>query len=1090
MPKNDVTTGSIIESETFTTLLERAVERVRDTAQHHANEATIASAFELELHSVLRQGLDVSFHPEKEVSPGGQRFLSRGRIDSKFGSFVIEFKRPSTFKTSAQRQKAVNQLTGYLVQLGEGTGEDYIGYVTDGVTGIFARLEQGHIQEEGYQELSAEVLRRIASIVVGLQSVSLNSSNLIKDFCRPSTTSTYRRLVLELYKSLTTTRSGRTRMLFTEWQELFRLAHDDTTKQAAIAKRREALGSVVGEPLTTNNDEYRALYALQTAYAIIVKLIAYKVVSDVFYGQVLFRFADLRAIDDAELRRVLDVMEQGSTFRDAGIVNLLEGDFFSWYAQPSEWSAPLAQLVREVAGTLGKYEDKVLAEEASVSRDLFRELYQEAIPSAVRHSLGEFYTPPWLADLVVAEAVEPFDARDDAWRAIDPCAGSGTFVTRLIERVLAETTHLEPEARLEEVLTRVVAVDLNPLAVLTARVNYFVNIAPLARRAESLHIPVYLGDSSYAPQPRDIGPVQCFTYQISTLKGSIDVTIPASALKDASAFSRVMAEVEERTAAQDADGILAAISALCADADLTPGVIDELRDLSVQFVELEKLGWNGIWPRIVGNFLATATLGQFDIIVGNPPWIDWKNLPLGYRERIKQICVDRGLFSGDRVVGGINLNICALIANVAADRWLAAGGTMALLMPENLLFQQTYEGFRRFSLPTQGYRLYLDKVLDFTGSGHPFKPVQYPFHGYFYSDAPRDYSVGVPVTSYKKRRGTPAIEVLNTSAAFGAVEKHFDTEASYVGTVRHDVTAFAYARTRERLADYRQIAGDCAYIGREGIEFYPQEVFLLCPLPDVPARDGTMYFRNFQNPGRSKYVVAPQTVLLETEFLFPLVKGIDIQRFGLQPRESFYVPFPYDSSSTRLPIPFAQLRQRSPLLAKYLNRHRDVIGDQTSYNERIIGKGSQEFHALARVGAYSFHDVHVAYRDNSTWAATVVSQLDVPWGGSKRALFQNHAPSMAERADGGMIDSEEAWYVAGVLNTSVVTEFVTKSSDSRTFKIRPPVFVPVYDRANAEMRSISELSRRVSELGSGEKSIREQRQIEELYLSLASQRHA
>ena len=49
---------------------------------------------------------------------------------------------------------------------------------------------------------------------------------------------------------------------------------------------------------------------------------------------------------------------------------------------------------------------------------------------------------------------------------------------------------------------------------------------------------------------------------------------------------------------------------------------------------------------------------------------DWKNLPEGYRERIKSLCIDRMLFSGDGITGGINLNICALISNVSAENWL------------------------------------------------------------------------------------------------------------------------------------------------------------------------------------------------------------------------------------------------------------------------------------------------------------------------------------------------------------------------------------------------------------------------------------
>ncbi len=157
-----------------------------------------------------------------------------------------------------------------------------------------------------------------------------------------------------------------------------------------------------------------------------------------------------------------------------------------------------------------------------------------------------------------------------------------------------------------------------------------------------------------------------------------------------------------------------------------------MKELSIELVELERKHWNGIWARIITNYLATANLGKFDIIVGNPPWVDWKNLPSGYRDRIKSLCISRKLFSGDRVTGGINLNICALISNVAAENWLADKGVLGFLMPEPLIFQPSYEGFRKFYLMDNS-RLYFQKFTNWNKAGHPFKPVTQKFLTYYLS---------------------------------------------------------------------------------------------------------------------------------------------------------------------------------------------------------------------------------------------------------------------------------------------------------------------------------------------------------------------
>jgi type I restriction-modification system DNA methylase subunit len=112
------------------------------------------------------------------------------------------------------------------------------------------------------------------------------------------------------------------------------------------------------------------------------------------------------------------------------------------------------------------------------------------IPDKVRHSLGEFYTPPWLADNLVNRAIEL--AEKDNWKALDPCCGSGTFVTVLIRLVLEKMHGKQRKTKLKAVLDRVRGIDLNPLAVLTARINYFINISHLIEDDDEIEIPIYL----------------------------------------------------------------------------------------------------------------------------------------------------------------------------------------------------------------------------------------------------------------------------------------------------------------------------------------------------------------------------------------------------------------------------------------------------------------------------------------------------------------------------------------------------------------------------------------------------------------------
>ena len=172
--------------------------------------------------------------------------------------------------------------------------------------------------------------------------------------------------------------------------------------------------------------------------------------------------------------------------------------------------------------------------------------------------------------------------------------------------------------------------------------------------------------------------------------------------------------------------------------------------MTQQLIDLEKDKWNGIWARIINNFLITAELGRFEIIIGNPPWIDWKNLPSGYRERIKSLCIDKNLFSGDHRTGGINLNVCALIASVSIENWLNDGGKLAFLMPKVIAFQQSYDGYRKFrfgNVPRDFLAFY-----DWSRAGHPFYPITERFMTFVIGPKEARNEI-IPVKCYIKKKG-------------------------------------------------------------------------------------------------------------------------------------------------------------------------------------------------------------------------------------------------------------------------------------------------------------------------------------------------
>lgn len=1041
--------NAIIRSREYKELLKDMSKRIISKSSSAPNEATIENYFDCELFAFFREvfsPLGFEYSPEKEASIATKRHITKGRADTLLGALVIEFKQPSTLSNKNSQDNAVNQVIEYLDGLE--LESELVGFVTDGTKGCFVIRSESGYTNESFSKLNAEQLDRLIQLIIQLKLTALTSANLVNDFCNPPANNGVAfKLFKNLYDTLRNNITPKTQMLFDEWKELFNLSHDDVSQQQAIIDRKRSLELLLNETFSDNDEEYTALFALQTAYVIIIKIIAYRIISIVRYNSSFIDFENLASSNEVALRQQLVSLEDGAIFRGYGITNLLEGDFFSWYSTSEQWNSCIANSISEIFVILCRYADKSVLNSDQKSADFFKDLYQHMMPSAVRHSLGEYYTKQWIAKEVFDEAV--LMNNKSSWRGLDPCCGSGTFITVMIDKILEETIDKDDTTRLKEVLSRVSGIDLNPVAVLTARVNYFINVAHLMTSQDELEIPVYLGDSSYVPKACIFDNKDCLEYTINTLVKPINIIVPRSMVRDTVEFSKVMTGIELNIRALDEQTTYNKLESLIDPDDLTDNIKTQVHSLSNTLVDLESRNWDGIWARIITNYLTTANLGKFDIIVGNPPWVDWKSLPSGYRDRIKGLCISRQLFSGDRITGGINLNICALISNVVAENWLSEDGTLGFLMPEPLLFQQSYEGFRNLYL-SDGTRLYFKKFTNWTKAGNPFKPVTQKFLTYYMTKTAYDYKEGIDVDwmILKDNKKHDDLEVLD-------INEYFDVVSGIAATCHKTKNLFSYIESRQQLSDFMSIAGESYYLGREGIEFYPQEmtIFKVSGLPNTKT---CISLKNIQVK-KSKYKVPQSVELLETDYLHPLVKGIDITPFHVN-TSGLIVPFPYDERNTRLPIPLEELARKAPNLASFYQRFKELILAQTSYNERIIGK-SGEFYALARVGAYSFAKHYVVFRDNTKWGAAVISDIDTDWGGLRHPLFQNHCVSICEDAEGNYISEDEAHFICGIMNAPIVYEYVLKSSDSRSFPIRPRIYIPKYDSSNGSHRRIVELSK-------------------------------
>jgi hypothetical protein len=1002
-----------------------AADALRRACAQANSEMTVAARFEAALVPLLADH-GVAYAPTRER----RVVATRRRIDSQFGAVVTEYK--ERLAGPADWDAATSQLIGYVESLAPDPAarDPYVGVVTDGQMLRFVTFEGGQARAEHPGAVDGLRLRRYVETLVALGRRGLTPANLVEDFAtvEAAEPALGRRLAQACYEALGTA-TTKTGMLQSEWQRIFAQSVDHHEIPASHAEAfRAALELPEGAPV----DARRALFALQSAYALVVKLVAARVLSELRVGARVLAFDRWASASGEDLRRHMEQLEDGYLLREYGLENLLEGDFFSWYAAPNQWTPDLESAIRDAMQRLADYEGRAPLWRPGTLGDMFRLLYQRTFPAVIRHDLGEYYTPRWLAQAVLADLPAP-----PGWHGLDPCCGSGTFVVEMIAEVLEETDHLSGDKRLTQVLKRVHGIDLNPLAVLTARVNYFLAIAGLLGEHGAIEIPVYLGDAACIPQPIDLGGVSGLAYTLPTAMGPLDVALPLSLAKKGAKFGQVMREVERAVISLDPAGAAAALRRGVGPDAAVPAVAEAIAHFADALVALERQDWDRIWARLVKNFLATAAIGPFERVVGNPPWVEWKDLPDGYRQTINAICRARGLFSDDGYAGGTDLNICVLIAHTALERWVVPGGYLGFLMPHQLLQVRSTQGFRRWKLP-DGTPLALRALADWTAL-RPFEAACQPVTYLIQRGVPGPAIVPTRVHALASRAARPADAAWRTVRAGVAVTE--------LGASQVDADGGPYMiDDPDLLPDMLAWMGECPYRGRRATETSPHGVFWVRPVEGAAVPSGELALvENALNP-RSRDKLTRTTALVERSLLHPMLRGQGIRSFGVTPDPALLL-FPHDAQSGTNP---RDVERMPPRALDYLRRYQDVLESRSSFKE-YRSKGP--FYSMWRVGPYSFSPYKVVWPEMGELRAAVIADAPTPWGESKMLVPEGKVNLV------GLDSEDEAHYLCALLNAPLIKRAYQRMSSQIGRPSRLPFALPPYDAARFTHRSLAAVSR-------------------------------
>lgn len=603
---------------------------------------------------------------EQQVGDGTRR-----RLDVEVGHCAFEVKKD--LRSEALRKDAEGQLAGYVQTRAEQLAARYVGVLTDGTGWYLYRLQDGGLVQVADLTLS-ETVPDAERLLVWLESILAT-----EDQVAPVPGEIRRRLgaaspahlldhasLLALYR--TAEAIPEVRLKRDLWAKLLRTAF--------------------GTAFT--DDEH--LFIDHTLLVLTAEVIAHAVVG--------FDISPAGRLTPTALAR-------GTEFANSLIYGVVEADFFDWVLEVPGGPEFITDLARRIARF----------DWGHVEHDVLKTLYESVISTADRASLGEYYTPDWLADRVVADTVtDPLTTR-----VLDPACGSGTFVFHAARAFLAaaEEAGVPGGQAVVSLTQHVFGLDVHPVAVTLARVTYLLAIGRDRLSADdrgAITVPVYLGDAVQWEQRRDLmsseDRITVSTAGTDLVDGGgtlfgDDLVFPASVLHDAGDFDRLVTAMADKaldeTTKSSADLIAPVLRQFGVHDSDTPVLTETFATMR----RLHATGRDHIWGYYVRNLIRPLWLAdpqhRVDAIVGNPPWLRYSKMTPGMQARYKTLAKERGLLSGG--LGASGRDLSTLFAARAVELYLKPGGTFAFVMPHGTLTRKPHAGFRSGKWSSQAHEL-------------------------------------------------------------------------------------------------------------------------------------------------------------------------------------------------------------------------------------------------------------------------------------------------------------------------------------------------------------------------------------------------
>ncbi len=408
-----------------------------------------------------------------------------------------------------------------------------------------------------------------------------------------------------------------------------------------------------------------------------------------------------------------DLLQGRELHRATGLQGVLESDFFAW---PVEVGGN--PLLRTLARRVARFNwTEAPSDTAAV-------LYETVIPPDERRQLGEYYTPAWLARVMVQELVDdPLQQR-----VLDPACGSGTFVVEAVRHFLEaagvrqnqdfrdygisgigdagsarqldpehpdnpanpdsdSSRMLDPKEILDRLRNAVTGIDVHPVAVHLARAAWTLAARPAISAAHdagfdaSLSIPVYLGDALQLRfRTGDLFAESQIAIQTHDNENT-ELVFPVSLVERAENFDALMGDISAYIETGE-DPLLA-----LDDNHINSAVERRMIGETIKTLQsLHEGGRDHIWAYYTRNMVRPVALSRakVDVVIGNPPWINYNQTADILRDELQNLSRTRyGIWAGGRYA--THQDVAGLFFARSVDLYLDDGGVIGFVLPHSAL---------------------------------------------------------------------------------------------------------------------------------------------------------------------------------------------------------------------------------------------------------------------------------------------------------------------------------------------------------------------------------------------------------------------